>query len=93
MLDQRVALDWISKHISAFGGDNNNITLMGESAGAVSVMAHLAAADVYKPPVHRAVIMSSIPWFTRSNLSHAESLGIEMVKQFGCNQETEYLYI
>ncbi len=66
---------------------------MGESAGAVSVMAHLAAVDVYKPPVHKAVIMSSIPWFTRSNLSHAESLGVEMVKNFGCIQETEYEYL
>lgn len=31
--DQRTALLWISKHIAGFGGDRENVTIIGQSAG------------------------------------------------------------
>ncbi|KAI9564535.1 hypothetical protein GHT06_008274 [Daphnia sinensis] len=36
LLDQLAALRWIKDHISAFGGDNNSMTLLGQDSGAVS---------------------------------------------------------
>ncbi|PPR05920.1 hypothetical protein CVT26_008814 [Gymnopilus dilepis] len=43
LLDQRGALSWLQKYIHLFGGDNKQITIWGQSAGAGSTMFHLIA--------------------------------------------------
>ncbi|KAL4963609.1 putative carboxylesterase [Aspergillus stella-maris] len=53
--DQRVAIEWIRKHIHEFGGDADNITTAGMSAGGASVTYHLNSAE---PLFKRAIAMS-----------------------------------
>jgi para-nitrobenzyl esterase len=43
LLDQQFALDWVRRNIRTFGGDPDRVTIAGESAGAESVYALLAA--------------------------------------------------
>ena len=38
--DQLTAVRWVKEHIAAFGGDGENITLLGQSAGAISIQYH-----------------------------------------------------
>jgi para-nitrobenzyl esterase len=58
VLDYVAALDWVRANIAAFGGDPDNVTVFGESAGAVAVRTLLSC-----PPArglfHRAIIQSA----------------------------------
>ena len=58
LLDQIQALKWVKENISAFGGDSNNITIAGESAGSSSVNA-LCASPLTKGLFRRAIAESS----------------------------------
>ncbi|XHG09636.1 hypothetical protein AWENTII_012682 [Aspergillus wentii] len=63
--DQQIAFQWVQNYISDLGGDPDNVTLVGESAGAISISNQLAA--VSPPKFRRAVCMSGLsmsipPW-------------------------------
>ncbi len=58
ILDQIAALKWIKKNIEKFGGNPNNITIFGESAGALSALI-LTSIPLAKGLFHRAIIQSA----------------------------------
>jgi para-nitrobenzyl esterase len=58
LLDQIAALRWVKNNIAAFGGDAGNVTIAGESAGALSVM-YLMVAPEARGLFHKAVAQSA----------------------------------
>lgn len=62
--DQIAALKWIKENIKAFGGDPDNVTLFGESAGAVSI-SFLILSPAAKGLFHKVILQSGsslAPW-------------------------------
>jgi para-nitrobenzyl esterase len=57
LLDQIAALEWVRDHASALGGDPGNVTLFGESAGAMSIGA-LLGAPAARGLFQRAILQS-----------------------------------
>ena len=55
--DQLTALRWVKEHIGVFGGDGENITLLGQSAGAISIQ-YLCLNPAHKGLFRRAAMMS-----------------------------------
>jgi para-nitrobenzyl esterase len=84
-LDQIAALQWIKRNISQFGGDPDNVTVSGQSAGAASVSA-LEASPLAKDLFQRAFAMSLSFFDDRlalPKLTVAEKTGQEVQKALG----------
>ncbi|WP_408071977.1 carboxylesterase/lipase family protein [Butyrivibrio sp. JL13D10] len=87
LLDQIMALKWVHENIGAFGGDPENITIAGESAGSSSVNA-LCVSPLTKGLFVRAIAESSSinvkkPYHTFRDMSEALDEGQIVMKEFG----------
>ena len=89
LLDQICALKWVSRNIEAFGGDRENVTIFGESAGGASVVALMAAPDA-QPYFAKAWAMSpSIGQY--STIERAEQQNLDLLKHAGVSTEKDLL--
>ncbi len=84
-LDQVAALQWVRRNIDKFGGDPDNVTVLGQSAGAMSVSA-LEASPLAKGLFQRGFAMSLSLFdnrFPLAPLADAEQTGLEVQKALG----------
>lgn len=78
LLDQIAALRWIKKNIKAFGGDPQNVTIAGQSAGSMSVNC-LVASPLAKNLFNKAIAESGSMFTMKSlQLSQAEKQGLQL---------------
>jgi para-nitrobenzyl esterase len=85
ILDQMAALDWIRENIAQFGGNPDNITIFGQSAGAGSVQ-NLLASPLTKGKIAKAIIQSGgglSGLGTSSTLADYETIGREIFEEAG----------
>jgi para-nitrobenzyl esterase len=98
LLDQIAALKWVRRNISGFGGDPDNVTIFGESAGGMSVAA-LMLSPMAEGLFHRAISQSGtsilarylFPLSASGDLDRALASGETLAKNLGCDQAPDVL--
>jgi para-nitrobenzyl esterase len=90
LLDQVAALEWVRDNIDVFGGDAENVTVFGESAGGMSIL-DLMASPLAEGLFDRAIVQSGpmldlgLPINEFPTLEEAEKTGEEISKELGCD--------
>jgi para-nitrobenzyl esterase len=87
LLDQVSALQWVKKNIAAFGGDPDNVTIAGQSAGSMSVNC-LVASPLTKGLFNKAIaesgsLLIKSPMLATYNLQTAEEQGVKLAEKAG----------
>jgi para-nitrobenzyl esterase len=81
MLDQLEALKWVKANIQNFGGNPENVTIFGQSAGASSVL-NLCASALARGYFRRAIVQSG-GFMPAADLKSAEETGVNFSKRMG----------
>lgn len=97
LLDQIQALRWLASNLRAFGGDPDNVTVFGESAGAISTCALIGAPEA-DGLFHKAIMqsgncvtMSSLDAGALGTEDGAFAVGERFMERLGCDDATDRL--
>lgn len=82
ILDQILALEWVRDNIENFGGDPNNVTVFGQSAGAMSICALLASPEA--SGLFQKAMMMSGPCGLMTELEDAYKKSRAFAESIGC---------
>jgi para-nitrobenzyl esterase len=83
--DQQAALKWVRRNIRTFGGNPENVTVFGESAGGYSTLVNLVSPTA-SGLFHRAIVESGAYQLTQRTRAQSETSGITFANAVGCNQ-------
>jgi para-nitrobenzyl esterase len=83
LMDQQAALRWVQRNIARFGGDPRNVTIAGQSAGGLSVLAQLVSPGA-RGLFQRAIVESGTFALNQRPLATAEAAGETFATAVGC---------
>jgi para-nitrobenzyl esterase len=87
LMDQQAALRWVRDNIAQFGGDPHNVTIAGQSAGGLSVLAQMVSPGS-RGLFQKAIIQSGSFALNQRPLADAEAAGEAFAAQAGCPDQT-----
>ena len=85
-MDQIAALKWVKANIASFGGDPNNVTIGGESAGGISVLELMLAPDA-RGLFQKAIGESSFGRLEPTAMADAQAAGLKAAATAGVSGE------
>ena len=87
LMDQQAALRWVQANIGRFGGNPHNVTIAGESAGGLSVLAQMVSPGS-RGLFQKAIIQSGAFALNQQPLAAAETAGEAFAIKAGCPDQT-----
>ncbi|QAY73600.1 carboxylesterase family protein [Agromyces protaetiae] len=87
LMDQQAALKWVQRNIANFGGDPRNVTIDGQSAGGLSVLAQMVSPGA-KGLFHRAIVESGAFAPKQRSLADAATEGQAIAAAAGCPDQS-----